>query len=195
MVDHPEWGSKADPRRIAAAYDERNSAPRSVSFSLDAFCSQMPAEVKDRVLVNRRIKQVHDQFATVVDPFILEHTNSVYLLKSQSMEGAYDLVVYLDNSTCAAELNARRELIRLKYLEQFSVKVDVFEIRISRGRYKNKHPFKKYEEASGDTPLRRLTQQEEQGIDEALGELPEGRMKESFRKAMTALKRRENENS
>lgn len=184
-----DWGSKSDPRRLAAAFDERNNAPAPASSSLKAFCEGMPEDVKKRVLVDRRIKQVHDQFASVVDPFILEHTNSVYLLKSKMTE-AYDLVVYLDNSTCAAELNARRELIRLKYLEQFNVNIDVFEIRISRGRYKEKHPFKDREISTKEAPIRRLSEAEESAIDHTVEELPEGRLKESFKKAMTAQKRR-----
>ena len=107
-----DWGSSRDPRRYIAVVNERNNSLRPVSSSLSSFASSMPEEVKKRVLVQRKIEKTHAQFAELVDPFILKHTNSVYLLKSQAVPGAYDLVVYLDNSTCAAELNARRELLR-----------------------------------------------------------------------------------
>ena len=136
-----EHGSKSDPYRFIYAKNQRANALRPVSGSIDSFLSGMPEEVHSRILVERRIEKVQSQFAEIVDPFILRHVNSVYLLKSKSLEGMFDLVVYLDNSTCAAELNARRELIRLKYRERFDTLVDVFEIRISKGRYRQQHPF------------------------------------------------------
>ncbi len=141
MAINGEHSSKSDPYRYIYAVNQRQNALKSVSGPIDSFLSRMPEEVRSRVLVERRIEQVQSQFAEVVDPFILKHVNSVYLLKSKSMKGMFDLVVYLDNSTCAAELNARRELVRLKYREKFDTLVDVFEIRISKGKYRESHPF------------------------------------------------------
>lgn len=187
-----EWGSTADPRRAVWAAEQRNNEFRPAARSLEAFFAEgMPDEVCRRVMVDRRIKQVHERFAAVVDAFILEHVNSVYLMRSKVVEGAYDLIVYLDNSTCAAELNARRELIRLKYQERFSIVVDVFEIRISRGHYKEQHPFAAGDAAHGADPVpeRELTPEEVEKIDATVAPLPPGRMRDSFVNAMTAQKK------
>lgn len=239
MVDHPEWASSQDPRHLAELFNERNNSLKPVANSFNAFYGSLPEEVKKRVLVNKRIQTVHHQFAQVVDDFILEHTNSVYLLrhkdvlaqsqpkskesgqnqsemsklvqnqpgtkeslrttglksnqaredKASSLLEVFDLVVYVDNSLVAAELNARRELIRLKYREQFRVVIDVFEIRISRGSYKDKYPFKNIvEESAPKASIRELTKAEIQHIDELVSDIPEGTLKESFKKAIKAQK-------
>ncbi|MED9873044.1 MAG: hypothetical protein U0K14_03920 [Eggerthellaceae bacterium] len=206
MTKHPEWASSQDPRHLAKLYDERANTLRPVSHSFNAFYNNMPEEVKRRVLINRRIQRIHDQFSQVVDPFILEHTNSVYLLrhkdvlgdsqpnkdanKEQSDTQVFDLVVYVDNSLVAAELNARRELIRLKYREQFRISIDVFEIRISRGSYKGKYPFRNQDAVSQiDTQPRDLSDEENERINELVEDISDKRIKESFIKAITAQKR------
>lgn len=206
MTKHPEWASSQDPRHLAELYDERANTLRPVSHSFNAFYNNMPEEVKRRVLINRRIQRIHDQFSQVVDPFILEHTNSVYLLrhkdvlgdsqpnkdanKEQSDTQVFDLVVYVDNSLVAAELNARRELIRLKYREQFKVSIDVFEIRISRGSYKDKYPFKDQDVIpQTSTQGRELSEEETAHISELVEDISDKRIKESFIKAITAQKR------
>ena len=206
MTKHLEWASSQDPRHLAELYDERAKTLRPVSHSFNAFYNNMPEEVKRRVLINRRIQRIHDQFSQVVDPFILEHTNSVYLLrhkdvlgdsqsnedtnKEQSDTQVFDLVVYVDNSLVAAELNARRELIRLKYREQFKVSIDVFEIRISRGSYKDKYPFKDQDVIpQTSTQGRELSEEETAHISELVEDISDKRIKESFIKAITAQKR------
>lgn len=208
MVKHPEWASSRDPRHLAELFNERNNALKPVSNSFDAFYQALPEEVRKRVLINRRIQKVHDQFSQVVDPFILDHTNSVYLLRhkdllNQPVQGQptpkdeyhpdvsqeiFDLVVYVDNSLVAAELNARRELIRLKYREQFSVVIDVFEIRISRGSYKEKYPFRELKNQEAPSKPHALTEEKSQRVDELIKDIPEGKLRDSFRKAITAQK-------
>lgn len=183
-----DYGSRSDPRRIAQRYDARANSLKPVSRSFGAFFDTMPEEMKRRVLIERKIKQVHDQFAQVVDPFVLEHTNSVYLMRSKGSD-AHDLVVYVDASLVAAELNARRELIRLKYRELFSLEIDVFEIRISKGRYRDQHPFSEKGSAVSSSPPRELAASELEAIDRIVDPLPEGRLKESFVKALKAQKR------
>lgn len=187
-----DWGSSSDPRRYIAAMNERNNALKPVSGSFASFASTMPEDMRRRVLVQRKIEQTHQQFAELVDPFILKHTNSVYLLKSQTNEGAFDLVVYLDNSTCAAELNARRELLRFEYLDRFGVVVDVFEILISRGAYKDKHPFVKDDEPDSGAEEPLLSDQDQAQINEMTAGIENPRLRESFRHAMAAQKRRSN---
>lgn len=168
-----------------------SKAPKQFSDVTRAFLDQMPENVRSRILIDRRIQQVHSQFAQLVSPFILQHTNSLYLLKSKNVEGAFDLVVYLDNSTCAAELNARREIIRMKYREEFNVVIDVFEIRISRGEYKNQHPFNEYlnEKSNEREEPRSLTQEEMDEIEAMVKDLKSERLRESFKNALIAQKR------
>ena len=98
--------------------------------------------------------------------------------------------MYIDNSLVAAELNARRELIRLKYREQFKISIDVFEIRISRGSYKGKYPFRNQDAVSQiDTQPRDLSDEENERINELVEDISDKRIKESFIKAITAQKR------
>lgn len=110
------------------------------------------------------------------DAFILEHTNNVYIIRvdgKQHPEGkrfygdgkdasstghGKQLIVYVDDSVVAAELNARRELIKLQFLEHYHEDIDEFKILISRGRYKKIHPFVEddgpsYHEGARPAPL------------------------------------------
>lgn len=240
MVDHPEWASSRDPRHLADICNERTNSLKPVSNSFNAFYHSLPEKVREKVLVNRRIQKIHQQFSQVVDPYILDHTNSVYLLRHKDPLGqsdkngkekntyldqnstdslssttvsnsgiynadkkvlgnpnkppyevqeVFDLVVYVDNSLVAAELNARRELIRLKYREQFKAVIDIFEIRISRGAYKNKYPFRELRDRNEEyRPAHTLTQEELNEIDELLKDIPEGKLRASFKKAIKAQK-------
>lgn len=191
MANANEHGSKSDPHRFIYAINQRQNALKSVSGSIDSFLARMPEEVRSRVLVERRIEKVHSQFAEVVDPFILRHVNSVYLLRSKSVDGMFDLVVYLDNSTCAAELNARRELIRLKYRERFDTLIDVFEIRISKGRYRDSHPFcgDAAEGKPSDAVAADMDPSESSRIDELASVIEDPALRNSFKRAMAANKR------
>lgn len=191
MSNSNEHGSKSDPYRYINAINQRQNALRSVSGPIDSFLSHMPEEVRSRILIERRIEKVRSQFAEVVDPFILRHVNSVYLLKSKSMEGMFDLIVYLDNSTCAAELNARRELIRLKYREKFDTLVDVFEIRISKGKYRESHPFcsEDIDQQSTVPPSSADKVIDAARIEELTEGIEDPALRDSFKRAMAANKR------
>ena len=187
-----EYRSVADPRRLAHLYNERSQSLHPIEQTFSSMISSMPDEVRQRVFINRRIQQVHNQFAQVVDPFILDHTNSVYLLRHKDEEerNVFDLVVYVDNSLCSAELNAQRELIRLKYRELFNLIIDVFEIRISRGAYKDSYPFRgRTENQQDQNQERELSPEEIEAIDNTVSILPQGKMKDSFIHAMKAQKR------
>ncbi len=87
-----------------------------------------------------RAQKVKDMWAHVVDPIFLEHTNAVYIIKENSLS---TLTVYVDDSIFASELNARRELIKLKLQQQFNEHIDDFYIKISYGRMKQRYAFKK----------------------------------------------------
>ena len=48
----------------------------------------------------------------------------------------------MEDSLIAAEVDARREMIKLKFLELFGEEIDEFRIRVSRGKYKLSHPYR-----------------------------------------------------
>ena len=166
-----------------------------VSNYMNAFFSQLPEEQKKRALIDRKIKQVHDQFAACVDEFILEHINSVYMTKEEipdsgdvSRETHQILTVCVDNSRVAAELNAQRELVILKYREQFDVKVDRFDIKISRGVYRENYPFKKSQYQKNLPTPHKLTAEEEREIETRVSGIEDKDIRESFRRVLKATK-------
>ncbi len=163
---------------------------RHISGLMNVLIDRLPEEQKSKVLIERKIKQVHDQFATCVDSFILDHVNSVYLTKEEldvSRETKLKLTVYVDNSTVAAELNAQRELIILKYRELFNIKIDTFIIKISRGAYRENFPFKnkKHEEVK---KFRRLTPGEEREIADQVSLISDSDIRSSFQRLLRAVK-------
>ena len=113
-----------------------------------------------------RAQKVRSMWETLMklggDDYILAHTNNVFILQAGDARtprrdhddrkdaGATgtgkQLVVYVDESIVAAELNARRELVKLQFFEHFGEEIDEFKILISRGQYKMHHPFVKQEE-------------------------------------------------
>ena len=101
-----------------------------------------------------RVIQVRERYREVVKSsypttyqLVLDHTNSVYILMK---EGVKTLIVYVDESIFAAELNAQRELMKLKFKELFGEELEQFDIYVSRGKYKKQHPFAKKDE-NGET--------------------------------------------
>jgi hypothetical protein len=157
---------------------------------MDAYLNILPREQKKKVLIERKIKQVHQQFSSCVDPFILNHVNSVYLTKEDldvSRETHYKLTVYVDNSLVAAELNAQRELVVLKYRELYSLKISEFLIRISRGPYLDNYPFRKEKEQS-EKKIHRLTPDEELEIQNKTEHISDNEIRQSFQRALKAIK-------
>lgn len=91
------------------------------------------------------------------DEYILAHTNNVFILRegeARPMRRDHDdrkdagatgtgkqLIAYVDESIVAAELNARRELVKLQFRQLFGEEIDEFKIIISHGQYKKHHPF------------------------------------------------------
>ena len=134
-----------------------------------------------------RAAQVRDIWKHLVEPAFLKHTNSVFILTEQ---GVKKLVVYVDDSIFAAELNARRELIKMQLAGRFGEEVDEFQIRISKGRHKNVHPFVEdipsFEQggkkASG--PLRQLSSEEKEAIEADAMAIEDPRIRKAFVRAM-----------
>ena len=99
----------------------------------------------EQARINMRANQVRERYRRAIQsvyretaPLFLAHTNNVYIMKK---DGVPTLIVYVDESIFAAELNAQRELIKLRLLELFGEDVEQFEIHVSRGKYKKNHPY------------------------------------------------------
>ncbi|MGI6106168.1 MAG: DciA family protein [Raoultibacter sp.] len=127
-----------------------------------------------------RAAQVREMWASCVDPVFLDHTNSVYILKEK--EGKI-LIVYVDESIYAAELNARRELIKLKFLQTFNEDIEEFRILISRGNYKKNYPYKNKKGEKIKSP-RELTKEEIKQIEEIAKIVENEKIQESLKQAM-----------
>lgn len=127
----------------------------------------------------------------------LDHTNSVYIVREgEGDEERKVLIVYVDDSIFAAELNARREMIKLKLLERFGEQVSEFRILISRGKYKDNHPFRDPAPTVGvSTPPRRpLSPEETDRLRAEAAKIGDERMREALLKAMiSGLERKTDE--
>lgn len=71
-------------------------------------------------------------------PLFLKHTNAVYLFDRDAVR---TFTVYVNESIFAADLNAHRELMKMKLVELSGENIEEFDIRISRGAYKKRRPF------------------------------------------------------
>lgn len=148
--------------------------------------------------LNLRINQVRARYRDALEDvygpnaqLFLDHTNNVYIMDK---DGVRTLIVYVDDSIFAAELNAQRELIKLKLLELFGEEVEAFEIGISRGNYKNNHPYApSEEEMQGETPGQDkqarsipLDDDERAYVEDATQGIEDPGLRERIQKAMTA---------
>lgn len=79
---------------------------------------------------------------------ILDHTNNVIVKKEH---GAIIGTIFVDESIYAAELNAHREIIALLFSELRNLTLDQVRISVSRGTYKNKHPFTETSQTTSTT--------------------------------------------
>lgn len=161
----------------------------------------IPEPFQRKIANQNYINQVYKQFEEVVDRKLLKHVNSVYLLtdkqaltpKETEKEDAKrlpkKLIIYVDTSICAAEFNARRELIVLKYRELFGITISLFEIRISKGSYKESYPFIDDEE---DEKIQeyKLTKEDYELIEEMISTIEQPKLRDSFRKALIAQKKK-----
>lgn len=198
--------------------NHRRSLSSFSSFYLE-WQDQLPDDVKAKFSRKRAIGRIYSQFSQLVNDFILEHVNAVYLLspeppadkdassdeqKETRAKGALEpykkrLIVYVDNSLVAAELDAQKELIRLKYLSEFNIELVEFSVGLSKGRYRVSHPYKdgslsptsgtqqsgkcsEKEIVSRET----LTPSECEHIDALVEKVEDPRLKKSFERAMAA---------
>lgn len=131
-----------------------------------------------------RAARVKTMWRESVDAVFLDHTNSVYIIREGEKK---ILIVYVDDSIFAAELNARREMIKLRIETKFGEHIDEFRILISRGRYKNNYPFREGTEAPTAQPRqvrRALAEDKLEEIDDACALIEDERMREALKRAM-----------
>lgn len=138
------------------------------------------------------------------DKFILDHTNNVFIVRSEggprpdgkrfrddgkdasSTGRGKQLIVYVDDSVVASELNARRELIKLQFLDHYHEEIDEFKIIISQGRHKKNHPFAKQEGPSyhdGAQPVP-LTDEQRAFVREQVQKVDNPKVARAFGQAM-----------
>ena len=136
--------------------------------------------------------RVQSRYRTVIDHVYKEHaqaildkTNSVYITDKNSQRL---LIAYMEEGIYAADLNAQRELIRLLFLELFGEQLDAVEIYISRGAYKNNHPFTSSTQSSKSSqPLKRaLTEEERVEVKRLAETIEDATLRANVEKAMTA---------
>lgn len=146
----------------------------------------------EQARINLRANQVRSRYRQVIEEvyrtsaeLFLAHTNNVYIMDKQ---GVRTLIVYVDESIFAAELNAQRELIKLKLLQSFGENIEEFEIYVSRGNYKQNHPYTL--EASAQTqpatPPIPLDAPERTFVETTASNVDSPQVRKSFEKAMTA---------
>ncbi len=141
----------------------------------------IPGVNLDELRKAQRAAQVRQMWTSLVEPFILEHTNGVYIFTDEKKRQRV-MHVYVDDSLVASELNNRRELLKLNYLEEFNEVIEDFQIHISRGRYKHMHPFER-EEGPLHKPIP-LDEEEMKEIDDICRDIPDEKLRESFKRAM-----------
>ena len=157
------------------SYDEyqRVNEPHAVTDSVSTIFTAMPPSLKRSIGLERYITKIQNQFRSVAPEAILRHVNSIYLLfddqgdlqkptDANNLEQVKEaqLIVYVDSSIAKAELNVRRELIRMKYRELFSIHIYDFVIRISRKEYLNNYPFRESADTSSTNTDETPTQHE-----------------------------------
>lgn len=146
--------------------------------------------------INMRAQQVRKRYKEALQSVyganaqaFLAHTNNVYIMRK---EGIPTLIVYVDDSIFASELNAQRELIRLKLLELFGEQVEEFEIYVSRGKYKDNHPYLEDEREENEeddiekSPSIPLDADERAFVDDTVSRVSDSKLAETIKKAMTA---------
>ena len=150
-------------------------------------------EGSDEARLNMRIQQVRARYKAAIEavyrstaPAHLAHTNKVIIM---NRDGVKTLIVYVDDSLFAAELNAQRELIKLKLLELFGEDIVDFQISISKWkRDRDVHPYLSDLSQKADTKPTAipLDDAEKSFVSDTASQISDTKVRESLKKAMTA---------
>lgn len=115
---------------------------------------------------------------------ILRHVNAVYITREGDEK---KFSVYVDESIFAAELNAQREMMKLMFLKMYGENLGTFDIHVSRGTQRHRHPFAHVE--NGETQVRQaraLSQAQRLAIEEKNAGVQNDRVRSALGKAMVA---------
>ena len=165
---------------------------RKVGADLPGVIAQMGGD-REAARKNLRIQQVRERYREAIESVYppqtaklhLNHTNKVIIT---TINGVCTLIVYVDESLFAAELNAQRELIKLRLLELFGEEIEDFQIKISRWRnQKEEHPYvDESKDVSKNTPTIPLDVHEKSFVSRTIGKIEDEKIKKSLERAMTA---------
>ena len=164
---------------------------KKISADITQLVSELAGD-SEQARINLRANQVRERYKAAIEQtyretasLFLAHTNNVYIM---TKDGVRTLIVYVDESIFAAELNAQRELIKLYLLQMFGEDVESFEIHVSRGKYKKNHPY--LAETDGNSnenaPAIPLSDDEKAYVSDTVSVVEDDYLRETIRKAMTA---------
>ena len=148
----------------------------------------------DTARLNMRVQEVLDRYRQAIESVYpeataalhLAHTNKVIITNVDEMR---TLIVYVDESLFAAELNAQRELIRLRLLELFGEEIEQFQIKTSRWRkYREMHPYSNGDSNESDKKPTAIPLEEDEKsfVSRTASVIEDERIRKSLEKAMTA---------
>lgn len=153
-----------------------------LSTIFDESVAKIPGVDLAQLKKARRVESVRRMWRGLVSQIFLDHTNSVFVF---DRDGRREMHVYVDDSLFAAELNAQREIIKWRCLEEYGEAIDDFLIHVSRGVYKDQHPFAEPAHEGGvPVPCEELTPEEEAKVARAASAIPDKRLREAFEEAM-----------
>ena len=165
--------------------DKRERFSGSFSRALDL----IPETDRMQIKKHRRIQKVRQMWACLVPQVLLDHTNSVFVFDKN---GRKQMHVYVDEGIFAAELNNQRELIKLQCAQNFGEIIDDFYIHVSKGKYKDLHPYRQPSQENTFVPLDDC---EISYVEQVSADISDHRLRESFKKAMISdLERKKSEN-
>ena len=165
----------------------------------------------DAARINMRVRQVLERYRAAIERVYpsgtaelhLAHTNKVIIKDVKVVDANGEpvkvrtLIVYVDDSLFAAELNAQRELIRLTLLELFGEDIEDFDIRVSgRKEYRDVHPYvdSDSQKADGNSTPVPLDAAEQSLVSRTAAVVEDERVRKSLERAMTAdLERKKGE--
>ena len=157
---------------------------KSVSSQIIRAFSELDGVDGDELRRALRAGEVRAIWAELVEDAILQHTNGVYIIKE---DGRTVMHVYVDESIYAAELNNRRELIQLICRQRFGEVIDQFQIHISYGLMKQRHPYREERRTLPDqNPPMPLTEEERTEVSRACETIDHPAVRAQFEKAMIA---------
>ena len=164
---------------------------QKIGRDITRFVSSLVGD-NEQARINLRANQVRERYKRALEvvyrdtaPLFLAHTNNVYIMKKDDVR---TLIVYVDDSIIATELNAQRELIKLHLLQLFGEDVEAFEIYVSKPKFKKNHPYLVAEDGQPEkkAPSVPLDDEERNYVYATVQTVEDERLRESLRKAMTA---------